>query len=91
MRDWSVSTIAGCCHWGYVDGVGSIARFHFPRGIAMVADNRSLLVADSWNSRIREICLISHDEVMATLREVDAIMMLPPGILPIILSYFFSL
>lgn len=46
--------LAGNEEPGYVDGVGSSARFHFPHGIAISAEG-SLFVADSENHRIRKI------------------------------------
>ncbi|MGI6778987.1 MAG: stalk domain-containing protein [Acetivibrionales bacterium] len=39
---------------GFADGKGEAARFNFPKGIALT-DGGLILVADSWNHRIRAI------------------------------------
>src|SRR5579863_594336 len=47
-------TLAGNAGYGSVDGVGSQARFDFPRGLA--ADNAgNVYVADTQNSTIRRL------------------------------------
>ena len=51
---WTVSTLAGDGHAGYVDGPGSSARFNNPQGIAV--DSAGVVyVADTVNNRIRRI------------------------------------
>lgn len=49
-----VSTVAGQPTAGYQDGVGTSARFQYPRGVATDAAG-NLYVADTVNQRIREI------------------------------------
>ncbi|HYE81341.1 MAG TPA: hypothetical protein VEG39_04135 [Clostridia bacterium] len=39
---------------GFQDGYGTAARFNFPKGITL-ADNDVLLIADTWNHRVRAI------------------------------------
>ena len=49
-----VTTFAGGSSWGYVDGLGSEARFSLPEGIAVDADD-NVYVAELSNHRIRKI------------------------------------
>jgi len=49
-----VSTFAGSGTQGYLDGVGSVAKFHYPRDIIIDASN-NLYVADYYNNCIRKI------------------------------------
>lgn len=51
-----VSTIAGLgpSGWGFVDGLPSVAKFNFPRGVAVDAQG-NVYVSDSGNSAIRMI------------------------------------
>jgi sugar lactone lactonase YvrE len=52
---WSVTTIAGLGdNKGYIDGLGSDARFNQPTGIA-VDKNNDLYILDMANNRIRKI------------------------------------
>ncbi len=54
-----VSTIEGSGIAGLLNGTGIIARFNYPRGIAVDSlDN--IYIADSWNHRIRKIDGISY-------------------------------
>ena len=50
----TVSTLAGSGTKGFKDGAADEAQFSSPRGVAIAADG-SVLVADSYNSRIRKI------------------------------------
>ena len=51
-----VSTLAGSAGAsGFVDGIGSAARFYYPRGIALSADGSVLYVADASNHAIRAV------------------------------------
>lgn len=43
----AVTTVAGTTARGYVDGVGSVARFQYPQGV-VVAANGDVFVADTW-------------------------------------------
>ncbi|MEQ1756771.1 MAG: gluconolaconase [Vicinamibacterales bacterium] len=61
--DGTVSTLAGSGTAGFADGTGADARFNGPLGLA-VAANGSLLVADTYNDRIRRI---SPDGAVTTL------------------------
>ena len=47
-----VTTLAGAVPW--VDGVGSVAHFYYPRGIS-VSSNGAVYVVDSLNYRIRKV------------------------------------
>lgn len=49
-----VSTFAGGEFFGYMDGVGTTARFYDPRGVA-VDSSGNVFVADSHNNAIRQI------------------------------------
>ncbi len=53
IADGRVWTIAGS-QLGFADGVGSNALFAWPMGIAL-SGRGTLLVADTWNQRIREV------------------------------------
>ena len=53
----TVSTIAGGAGRGFSDGIGSHARFFWPRGIAVDAVGAKLYVADMGNGAIRRITL----------------------------------
>jgi len=50
----AVTTVAGDGTAGFADGVGSVARFNFPSGVAVAADG-SVYVVDTQNHRIRRI------------------------------------
>ena len=58
IQNGTVSPLAGgfsgADAQGFADGQGAAARFTQPMGIAL-APNGNLLVADSWNQRIREV------------------------------------
>jgi len=58
IRPGAVSTLAGgmagADAQGFADGRGSASRFWRPMGIA-IEPNGNLLVADSWNMRLREV------------------------------------
>ena len=54
IQNGTVSPLAGAGVDGFADGQGVAARFAQPMGIAMEA-NGNLLVADSVNSRLREV------------------------------------
>jgi sugar lactone lactonase YvrE len=49
-----VSTLAGTNAAGFVDGIGELARFNYPSGMAIDAD-RNLYVSDHSNHSIRKI------------------------------------
>jgi sugar lactone lactonase YvrE len=60
-----VSTLAGA-GGGFADGIGSDARFRYPKGIASdVAGN--LYVADSGNHRIRKLVFVTDPVMVSTL------------------------
>jgi glucose/arabinose dehydrogenase len=50
----TVQTMAGSS-MGFADGKGTAALFTWPMGITLTTDGK-LLVADTWNFRIREVC-----------------------------------
>ena len=52
--DGQVTTFAGTNASGYVDGVGTVARFNFPWGVIVGPDSH-LYVSDGENQRIRRI------------------------------------
>lgn len=49
-----VSTLAGSTA-GFLDGQGTTARFYYPEGLAVDPTNGSVIVADSYNNRIRRV------------------------------------
>jgi len=49
-----VSTVAGSTVAGYVDGVGTVAKFNIPTGIS-VDSTGNAWVADSYNHMIRHV------------------------------------
>ena len=49
-----VSTVAGSTASGYVDGVGTVVMFNYPREIS-VDSTGNLWVADYWNHMVRRI------------------------------------
>jgi len=52
--NWVVTTVGGLGGtFGHADGVGTVARFHFPQGIAVDAAG-NLYVSDSGNNTIRK-------------------------------------
>lgn len=51
----TVEVIAGSTSTGYVDGVGSAARFSGPSGAVLSADRRTIYVADTFNALLRTI------------------------------------
>lgn len=54
--DWTVTTVAGAAGAaGFLDGVGTAARFHTPRGITL--EGAVLYVGDSENNAVRQIDL----------------------------------
>lgn len=52
--DGTVITLAGYPEAGWQDGLGAVARFNKPSGLALHPDG-SVWVADSWNHRLRRI------------------------------------
>jgi DNA-binding beta-propeller fold protein YncE len=56
LKTSRVTTIAGTPRkFGCNDGSCSQAKFHFPQGIAIDPSDQTILVADTWNSRIVNI------------------------------------
>jgi sugar lactone lactonase YvrE len=53
-QPWTVTTLAGTGVAGFVEGAGASARFNHPHGLAF-DDNGALLVADTFNHRIRKV------------------------------------
>jgi len=61
---YTVTTLAGGAE-GWADGVGTAARFHFPRDVALSPNDLFVLVADTHNHAIREIDLRpGHDQAV---------------------------
>lgn len=50
-----VSTFAGTGISGFTDGNGTSARFYYPEDVAMDPTNGSVIVADTYNNRIRRV------------------------------------
>ena len=51
----NVTTVVGAAgSSGFVDGIGSAARLHFPKGLAFDATG-NLYIADMWNNAIRKL------------------------------------
>jgi len=61
-----VSTVAGCRE-GYLDGIGTVARFKAPQDVAILGLDGSLIVADYNNHRIRRIQFIDGRALVDTL------------------------
>jgi len=59
-----VSTLAGNGTYGFSDGIGSAAKFYFPKGVAVDAYG-NVFVADHDNSRIRKITTIGMVSTLA--------------------------
>jgi autotransporter-associated beta strand protein len=54
--DGTVSTIAGTGSFGYLNGLGNVAKFAFPAAVTVdKKDNSTLYVSDTFNHRIRKI------------------------------------
>ena len=49
----AVTTLAGSGAADFADGPGAAARFHYPNGVAVMPSSGLIVVADSWNHRIR--------------------------------------
>jgi DNA-binding beta-propeller fold protein YncE len=69
-RDGQVRTLAGGSEPGFADGTGSNARFDTPCGIA-IAEDGSLLVADTGNHRIRRVELNGRVTTVAGTGEAE--------------------
>ena len=54
-----VTTVAGVpgLRGGYADGVGAVAKFNQPRGVAIAPGGRLLVVCDTGNHRLRLVAL----------------------------------
>jgi len=63
-----VSTIAGYHVYGFADGKGEEAQFHFPWGICFDEIDQSLLVCDKGNSKIRRISQNGNVSTLCTCR-----------------------
>ncbi len=61
----AVSTVAGRGSGAFVEGVGSLAGFHAPHGIALGqrrgSDSKVLLIADYGNHRVRQLALATNE------------------------------
>jgi sugar lactone lactonase YvrE len=65
--NWIVTTIAGTAQAsGSADGTNSVARFYFPRGVA-VDGSGNVFVADTVNSTIRKITSVGTNWVVTTI------------------------
>jgi DNA-binding beta-propeller fold protein YncE len=54
-----VTSLAGSSSFGFSGGIGTLASFNSPKGIAIDASNNVALVADYGNSAIRHIVLVN--------------------------------
>jgi DNA-binding beta-propeller fold protein YncE len=55
-----VTTLAGNGTAGSTDGVGTLATFNIPRGIAISPDGAYALIADSQNIRVRRLDMVTR-------------------------------
>jgi sugar lactone lactonase YvrE len=63
---WIVTTIAGSGQVGSTDGMGPVASFFYPRGLAL--DNSgNIYVADSGNSSLRKISPVETNWMVTTI------------------------
>ena len=77
-----VSTVAGNGEEGHRDGAAVQAQFDGPSGLALLPDGR-VLVADSWNNRVRvlsaDLQQVSTLTNAAVLNNPNALELLPDG------------
>jgi len=67
---YTFTTLAGNAGYGSADGTGSVARFNFPRGVAVdSADN--VYVADTYNDTIRKVTPAGLVTTLAGLFQLD--------------------
>ena len=59
MFDGRVRTLAGSGKQGSQDGIGTHCSFYFPSGVTVSPDGATLIVADTWNNRIRSVDVVS--------------------------------
>jgi len=65
--NWVVSTIAGKGEsYGSTDGLGSVALFNHPQGVAMDSSG-NVYVTDGWNSTIRKIAPSGTNLMVSTI------------------------
>ncbi|MDB5099175.1 MAG: hypothetical protein JWM80_3596, partial [Cyanobacteria bacterium RYN_339] len=69
-RAGQVTTLAGIGAPGYQDGPGATAAFFMPYSLVLEAGQQGLIVADSFNHRLRRVDLTSH--VVTTLAGTGA-------------------
>ena len=70
-----VTTVAGSGDPGLVDGVGTVAAFNFPVGIALDAVTGALFIVDKYNHAIRQVQL----SLLALAPTIFAAAPLPPS------------
>ncbi len=63
LKDEMIYDIAGNGQAGYEDGIDSLAKFKYTRGIVLDADGSHLFVCDYTNRRIRKITLNAFTDI----------------------------
>ena len=72
--NWSVTTIAGyATSAGYRDGVGSVARFTYPRGILLTATGDLYVVEHSYGNRVRRLHFTGGDPASSASWQVSLV------------------
>ncbi|EOD21144.1 hypothetical protein EMIHUDRAFT_241616 [Emiliania huxleyi CCMP1516] len=55
----AVTTVAGSSTEGSADGVGAVAQFHNPLGVAISTDGSALLVCSADDGGLRQVCVLA--------------------------------
>lgn len=81
----TVKTVAGDGQPGHVDGIGTAARFHQPRGITAARKARRLYIADENNGVIRTVTCpnVLRECRVGTIKASDATFADPEGVLAV--------
>jgi hypothetical protein len=71
-----VSYLSGGSTYGYTDGPATSSKYYYPYHIDMFNDGQNVLVADSYNSRIRQVNVLTGTSTTilgSDYADVDAI------------------